>query len=613
MSSDPQASVFDVFSRVESRFTHFRSVIHDPRTRLAAISAVNKEIDSAARLLRSLSNTFTPISLLPPEVLSGIFHFLSLEEPPCSGQQNLGWIRATHVCRLWRQVALGCSSLWARISGMPTNVELVSEILARARNLPLDIDIDLDRMSSPKLLLRMLTTHLFHTRELRLQFMSMLESASFQDTCSQEALALEHFELRSVYFPIIFHELDGTTLFKGRAPKLRTFSLSLVFIPWSLIPRGQLTQLKISFINELPAEVPPYGDLNQLIDLLVNCPDLEVLVLGCCLPSRLRQFPHGQTIHLPRLSRLDLIGSSSRVMNLFRMLKLRSSITLHLHCLSEITSDHNDHLSLPIVSSYLQSHIGLEFKSLSVALSDMDRSFNVTASTSLPPSGFDQSDDEFVLSFDRLPEFGRWADLFEQVCKMLPISNLESLSISAPDIIDPVNWVDLFNRCTKVTTVYASGRGTSSLVRAFATPKVPSMRRGWKGKKKMRRDNKDSTPAQPTRSTASQSSDAHVPIFPKLTLLSLKRQNFAENKHPSGILFDVVQTGLRQRKAVYNAPLKMLRIDDCAISTRRAKALQSLVQDFHWDGEKGIPGEFEEFEDPAPLSGEWSADYLDGW
>jgi hypothetical protein len=220
----------------------------------------------------------------------------------------------------------------------------------------------------------------------------------------------------------------------------------------------------------------------------------------------------------------------------------------------------------------------------------MDHSFNVTASTSLPSSGFDQPDGEFVLSFDRLPEFGHWADLFEQVCKMLPVSNLESLSISAPDIIDPVNWVGLFNRCTKVTTMHASGRGTSSLVRALTTPKVPSMRRGWKGKKKMRRDNRDSTPAPTNRSTASH---VHVPIFPKLTLLSLKRQNFAENKHPSGILFDVVQTGLRQRKVAYNAPLKMLRIDDCAISTRRANALQNLVQDFYWDGERDFPGQFE--------------------
>ena len=593
-----QESVFsDVFSRVESGFNHFLSVIRDPRARVAAISAADKEISAATQFLRFLRNALAPISLLPPEVLARVFHFLLFEEPACSVKQNLGWIRATHVCRFWRQVALGDSSLWARISGIPANVELISEILARARNAPLDVDIDLDWISSPEALLRVFTPHLFHTRELRLQFMSILQSAGFQDTCSREAPTLKHFELRSVYFPIIFRELDGTTLFKGRAPKLRTCSLSLVLIPWSLIPRGQLTRLEVSLINEAPVDFPPYGDLNQLIDLLVNCPDLEVLVLGCCLPSRLSQSSHGQTIHLPRLSRLGLVGSSSRVMNIFRMLKLPSLVTLHLHCFSEITPAHNDHFLVPAVSSYLQSPARLEFKSLNVALSDMNHSFDVTASTSLPPSGFDQPDAEFVLSFDRLPEFGHWAELFEQACKILPISNVESLSISAPDIADPVNWVELFKCCTKVTTMQATGRGTSSLVRALNTPKASSMRRGWKGKKS-RRDNRDSTPAQLARSATSRS---HVPIFPKLTLLSLKRLNFAENKHPSGILFRVVQSALRQRKAAYRAALEMLCIDDCAISIRRAKALQNLVQDFHWDGEVGFPDEFEDFEEPARM------------
>ena len=30
--------------------------------------------------------------------------------------------------------------------------------------------------------------------------------------------------------------------------------------------------------------------------------------------------------------------------------------------------------------------------------------------------------------------------------------------------------------------------------------------------------------------------------------------------------------------------MRMLRIHDCAISARRAKALQKLVEEFHWDG-----------------------------
>jgi hypothetical protein len=85
-------------------------------------------------------------------------------------------------------------------------------------------------------------------------------------------------------------------LFKGGAPRLRTFSLDRVVIPWSLIPRGQLTQLKIVCLNE-DAYSP--GDLSQLIDLLVNCPVLEILALDFCLPSQLTEFPHGRMIDPP--------------------------------------------------------------------------------------------------------------------------------------------------------------------------------------------------------------------------------------------------------------------------------------------------------------------------
>ena len=66
----------DAFARVESRFNHFRSVIRDPRARVAAISAVDKEVDAVMKLFHSLRNAMAPISLLPPEVLARVFHYI---------------------------------------------------------------------------------------------------------------------------------------------------------------------------------------------------------------------------------------------------------------------------------------------------------------------------------------------------------------------------------------------------------------------------------------------------------------------------------------------------------------------------------------------------------
>ncbi|KAH9980630.1 hypothetical protein BJV77DRAFT_1073459 [Russula vinacea] len=575
--SDMHASVFsDVFARVESGFNH------DPSVRAAAISAIDKEIcgqpkevdEQHLRSLLTRRNSLAAISLLPPEALARVFHFLVLEE------QNPGWIRATHVCCFWGQVALGDSSLWATISGIPTNTEWIPEMLARARNAPLDIDIDLGETSNQEVLL-MFPPHLSHTRELRLYSLSMLHSDSIRGIYSREAPDLEHFELGvSETSLIVFRDIGGTTLFKGQAPRLRTLFL---------------TQRDIHF------DVPSHRDLYQLIDLLVHCPELEVLVLGCCLPPQLAQFPHSPTIHLPRLSRLCLAGSSSRITNLMKMLKLPSSTIVHFHCVSDNTPTHNDRLLLPVVTAQLQSPARaapIEFRRLNVTVSRMDRALEVTASTSLPTSRTRQSqdfegdmdDDEFVLSFDGLPELGNWTDLLEGVWKMLPISNLEFLSVSAFDIIDSVNWVELIKRCTKVTTMQAIGRGTSGLVQALTTPKLTNPRRGGKGKKKIR-GTRDSTPAQLARSTALH---ADAPIFPKLA---------------------VVEEGLRQRKVAYKAPLKMLRIDNCAISAKRTRALQKLVQKFHWDGKEGFLDEFEDFGDydsDSDETGEWWEEFLVG-
>jgi hypothetical protein len=606
VSSDVQSSaVFsDVCARVESGFNHFRSVMHDPGARVVAVSAVDKEVEATRQLLLSLltrRNALAPVSLLPPEILARVFHFLVLEEePPCSRGQDLGWIRATHVCRLWRQVALGDSSLWARISGFPSNTELISEMLARARNAPLDVDIDLRGASDPDVLL-MLRPHVSHTRKLRLYSLSFPHSASVRDIYSREAPALEHFELGvMITSPITFRHPGGTTLFKGQAPRLRTFSLFHIFIPWSFIPRDQLTQLKIVLFDE--TTTPSHGDLNQLIDLLVTCPGLEILVLEHCLPSQLSQIPYGQTIHFPRLSRLCLGGSSSRITNLMKMLEIPSSTRLHLHCVSENASTHNDRLLLPVIAPQFQGPTTFDFKSLSVNLSSMSHLLAVTASTTLPSfkghqfkdfEGDLDGDAEFVLSFDKLPEFGTCTDFLERVCKMLPISNVDFLSIAATDIDDDsVNWVELFKRLTKVTTIQVIGRATTSLVRALTTPKAANTKPNGKGKKK-RRDNRDITQA---RSTSGAPADAPT-IFPKLTSMALNTLDFNEGPHPSGILFNVVERGLQQRKAANKAPMKELRIDNCVITAKRAKALQKLVQRFHWDGDEGFVDEFEDFGD----------------
>lgn len=606
--SDVQTSaVFsDVFARVESGFHHFRTVTHDHDARLSAISAVDKEVDATRRLLRSLltrRNALAPISLLPPEILARVFHLLASEETTYSDKPYFGWIRrTTHVCRHWRQVALDDSSLWARISGVPTNMNtaLISEMLARARNAPLEIDIDLVASPSPEVFL-MFPSHLSHTRALRLHSLSTIHFESVREILSREAPALEHFELGvSVSAPFIFRDLGETTSFKGQAPKLRAFCISQVCVPWSFIPRGQLTQLKIILLNETTTlDAPSLGNAKQFIDLLADCPALEILVLELCLPRDLSQSSRGRTVHLPHLSRLCVGGSSSRVTNLLKMLKVPSTTTLHLRCVSESGSPHNDYHILPVISAQFQTSVPVEFKSLRVSLSYVGHLLDIVASTSLPPEEVQSPRDidvdvdgeaQFVLSFDGLPEFGHWKEILERACKVLPVSNLEFLSINASDTVESLNWAELFKRFTNVTMIQAVGRGTSGFIRALTPPNTK------KGKKKKRDDSGTSVVPAPGPI-----------IFPNLTSLLLENLDFTEIKSHSGVLYDVFANGLRQRSSTYNVPVRKIRVDHCVISVKRANAMKRLVTDFHWDGEEGLINAFDEFED----FGDYDSDFIE--
>ena len=582
----------NVFAQIDSRFKLNRSEtgFHDPSARVATISTFDKGVDASrqfVRFLLTLRNSLMPISVLPPEILARVFHFLVREEMSLYQNVTLGWIKVTHVCQQWRQVALDDLSLWAKIWGTPVDAKWISERLVRAKNAPLDIELNVAELSTSETFL-MIPPHLSHTRQLRFHNLSTYYSDYIREIFSCEAPALEHLEFGvNPNSPIIFQDLGGNMLFKGHAPRLRTLSLE-VAIPWSLVPRGQLTQLKIAS----PEAYRSPGDLNHLIDLLVNCPELQILVLESCLPSQLTEFPHGRTIHLPRLSHLRLRDSTSWILNMLKMLKLPSSTTLHLNCFSADTS-HNDSegLLLLVISAHFQSVSSVEFKSLTV--SHRTKSLNITASTfpsTLRNRQTQKSDDiignsELVLSFDCQSMPGHLIDLLKQACKMLPLSNLEFISMSVTNTID-INWVELFGCFTNVNTVHAIGLGTSSLVHALTAPAVTNAGSSKKGNgRKRKHDNRENTMVQP----ASTAAHAHAALFPNLKFLGLTKLKFSEGKHDSsGILFHVFERGLQQRMG---APLGLLRICDCQMTQIRAKRandlqrLKKLVQDFHLIGE----------------------------
>ena len=193
--------------------------------------------------------------------------------------------------------------------------------------------------------------------------------------------------------------------------KLQMFSLIQIFISWKLIPRGPPTQLKITLSGVL--SISP-SDMNQLIDLLIDSPDLEELILEFCLPPLCSQVSPEQQIYLPHLSCLNLSGPTARVTNLLKTLRLRSSAKLYLPCTSKdsLTHPQPDHMILPLISVHFQNPTPVEFKSLSLMLCTRRYFVDVAASTDplglkifdLPIcGGVRDSKAELTLVFDNIP------------------------------------------------------------------------------------------------------------------------------------------------------------------------------------------------------------------
>ncbi|KZV67645.1 hypothetical protein PENSPDRAFT_736436 [Peniophora sp. CONT] len=89
----------------------------------------------------NMEETSGPLTLLslPAEVIGGILEVCALLEPP--RQRSLGFIRLGHVCGKLRQILLDLPTLWASSAFQLSNSSADEEIIRRAQNAPLVIDL----------------------------------------------------------------------------------------------------------------------------------------------------------------------------------------------------------------------------------------------------------------------------------------------------------------------------------------------------------------------------------------------------------------------------------------------------------------------------------------
>ncbi|TEB31505.1 hypothetical protein FA13DRAFT_1583633, partial [Coprinellus micaceus] len=98
------------------------------------------ELQEEMNALNSYHDTLVPAASLPSEILSPIFLLCqSMERHPIGSlaKETLRWIYLTHVCRHWRDAAIGCATLWSYLAF--SKPEFTEVMLQRSRTAPLTV------------------------------------------------------------------------------------------------------------------------------------------------------------------------------------------------------------------------------------------------------------------------------------------------------------------------------------------------------------------------------------------------------------------------------------------------------------------------------------------
>jgi len=167
------------------------------------------------------ANKLNAFSKLPPELVCAAFQHLALDE----------LMAATHVCQHWRQILVGSSALWSRISGNPGG-DFLALLLDRSQDAPVDI-LELRAVNEEDSLLNVVLPHMHHIRTFALRFSyqktAITSGSPAYKVLTSQAPMLEQLSILSNPFARAALPLDTIDYpFSGVAPLLKTIQLMAI-------------------------------------------------------------------------------------------------------------------------------------------------------------------------------------------------------------------------------------------------------------------------------------------------------------------------------------------------------------------------------------------------
>ena len=309
-----------------------------------AIDAEITALEESIRVLKHRRNALAPISSLPTEVIDAIFLFAratvsASSAAPSKRTDPLSWLRVSHVCHQWREIALNQPLFWNHVNFAALSSAGISEILARAKMAPLYLEARFsnsywnnDRFSAFGEELRMCVSR---TRHLHI-------SASFGDlrktfdSLVSPAPALEILSLsrsRQLYPQFIPDTLVG-----GATPRLSFLKLRNCNISWKSPLLNGLRNLDI----RMPS-VNMVQSLSDWLDALEEMPQLEMLTLHKASPVA-GPFPFNveRLVALPSLTHFDIATSPPNCAFALAHLELPALACLYLQSSFRSSLDRDD-------------------------------------------------------------------------------------------------------------------------------------------------------------------------------------------------------------------------------------------------------------------------------
>ncbi|KIJ20956.1 hypothetical protein PAXINDRAFT_165772 [Paxillus involutus ATCC 200175] len=286
--------------------------------------------------LRTRRNALSPISRLPPEILSTIFtHYArGYYEDTLSraGWAVPLWVNVSYICRHWRDVALNCPSLWTFL--FVSSPRWTEELFSRSKMAPLKIRIDMGygKQTNEWKFLEKVAAHAERIKDLSLK-LPCHEAEELLPKLSSRAPLLQTLHInvkRSGYLsdsPVVLHNL-----FNGHTPALRTLELSNCHLPWSSLALSGLTSLSLC---ELAS--PSQLTVVVLVAMLRHMPNLVYLHLENALISgqstlATQSSLNSEDLDLPHLSRFAVIAPFSAVAAFLSRVKIPLKTAVRLRC-----------------------------------------------------------------------------------------------------------------------------------------------------------------------------------------------------------------------------------------------------------------------------------------